>query len=771
LRRVSSALGLLALTVLLVQCKGSFNPTAQTYRCGTLFDCLPGFACEAYPTIDGLNICVASADDSKDATIEDTAFSDATTDEPTDSDVEALLTDGSSVSVSCTSDDDCTSILAACKESVCDAEGTCSASVIAEDGTDCDDDDPCTESDECSVGECVGTPLEVEAVCVDDDPCTINTRCDVDGECAGEPKCTSSLSCVEVICEQGECGTKEEEGFCLIGGQCYKNGEDDPEDPCKRCNPEKDKLAFTVKEDGLACDDGNDCSEFGACIDGVCTDVDHMDDGTFCMSDEEPCRTGECEAGTCTLVAPLEDGFACDDGVLCTNQDQCVNGVCTGEQIFCEQNPELPCILSTCGTEGCEVDVADGFCFCEGMCVEENTLNPSNPCQRCNTDEQTTAWSPVPDGTPCGVGVCSGMCKQGKCNQTMAAQCVADGMCFDVWQKYPKYPCHHCVLSGKGAEWAAVAPGKACEASVPTEGPGYCVSTPKGVPQDCVWSPEVEVPSDGGWMGCSGCAGYEDQSPVHHVQLKPFLMDATEVPAELFIACLNTKNCAYDLLANEDLAAPGSQCSITPVMQGNTPGWKAKAPYLPINCVTRKEAATFCSWQGKALCSEAQWERVAVGGCLDLGFGTGASCTTLPANYTPPVYPWAPPVEWGDAQGPDCASANTQICKSGGPEPVLGEAGSGVKWASAKYYPVYGLAGNVAEWVGDAYHPTYEGAPDDGSFWTAEGQEADKGKGLGVTRGGSYMDTYPATTTTFRGQVVGDKRLPSVGFRCCRNAP
>jgi formylglycine-generating enzyme required for sulfatase activity len=767
LRRAYSVLGLLAIAVLTVQCKGSFNSTAQTYRCVALSDCLPGFMCEAHPTIGDLNICVAGGDDTKDATVEDTAYPDAATGELTDADTEELPLDGSSISKSCTGDDDCTSDLASCMDSVCDVQGICSPPVLAEDGADCDDDDPCTESEECSVGECVGAPLEDGAVCVDGDPCTINTRCNGNGECSGEPKCTSSLSCVEVICEEGECGTTEEEGFCLIGGQCYQNGEDDPVDPCKRCDPVKNKLVFTVKEDGLECDDGNPCSQFGACIDGSCTEVDHVEDGTFCVSDEDPCREGACEAGACTLSIPLEDGLPCDDGELCTNQDQCANGLCTGDQIFCEQNPELPCMLSTCGPNGCEVELADGFCFCGGTCVAHDAPNPSNPCQRCDTDEQTTAWSPVPDGTLCGIGVCAGMCQQGKCNQNMTAQCVAEEECFDVGEAHPKYPCHHCAPSGIGAEWQPIQPGTQCLASIPVVGAGYCVSAPKGSLQDCVLSPEALVKTDGGWMGCAGCAGYEDQLPVHHVQLADFFMDATEVSADVFLACMNTKNCTYDLLKNEEFADPKSQCSLAAVMQGANLGWKVKQPYLPINCVTRKEAAAFCSWQGKALCTEAQWERVAVGGCLDLGFGAGASCTKLPANYTPPVYPWAEAFEWGNAEVPDCLSANTQKCNSEGPKSVLNDAGPSS--ASAKYYPVHGLSGNVAEWVGDSYHPNYEGAPGNGSFWTAEGQDADKGQAVGVTRGGSYMDDYPATTTTFRGQLVSDKRLPTVGFRCCRN--
>jgi len=69
------------------------------------------------------------------------------------------------------------------------------------------------------------------------------------------------------------------------------------------------------------------------------------------------------------------------------------------------------------------------------------------------------------------------------------------------------------------------------------------------------------------------------------------------------------------------------------------------------------------------------------------------------------------------------------------------------------------MSGNVWEWVEDCWHDNYEGAPQDGSAWTA-GQCNRR-----VLRGGSWIDHPRYCRAAFRGGVAPGDRSDSIGFR------
>jgi formylglycine-generating enzyme required for sulfatase activity len=110
---------------------------------------------------------------------------------------------------------------------------------------------------------------------------------------------------------------------------------------------------------------------------------------------------------------------------------------------------------------------------------------------------------------------------------------------------------------------------------------------------------------------------------------------------------------------------------------------------MPVNCVTRDEARSFCEWAGKRLCTEAEWEKAARGGC---GPGEPIECC-VPGRR----FPWGDDLPASDGvDGVDVA------CDADGPNPV----GSSV--ADVSVYGVHDLAGNVSEHTsrtGDYYTP------------------------------------------------------------------
>jgi formylglycine-generating enzyme required for sulfatase activity len=152
--------------------------------------------------------------------------------------------------------------------------------------------------------------------------------------------------------------------------------------------------------------------------------------------------------------------------------------------------------------------------------------------------------------------------------------------------------------------------------------------------------------------------------------------------------------------------------------------------------VTWLEARQFVVWLSKKtgqryrLLSEAEWEYAARGG------------TTTPY--------W-----WGGDIG--SGQANCRECNTGQPQQTS---------PTGSYKPnpfgLYDTAGNIAEWVEDCWNDDYQGAPNDGSAWTA-GQCR-----LRVLRGGGFDSQARYLRTTSRFRYDTNVRFFANGFRVLR---
>jgi len=122
----------------------------------------------------------------------------------------------------------------------------------------------------------------------------------------------------------------------------------------------------------------------------------------------------------------------------------------------------------------------------------------------------------------------------------------------------------------------------------------------------------------------------------------------------------------------------------------------------PLINVTWYDATAYVQWlefqtgHPYRLLSEAEWE-----------YACRAGTTT---RY------W-----WGDEITPEQANYGENIGRT-----------SEVGTYRANPWGLYDMHGNVWEWVADRWHDTYDGAPDDGSAWTAGGRSV-------VQRGGSWQ--------------------------------
>lgn len=180
------------------------------------------------------------------------------------------------VGVVCTAADQCH------LAGICDpTDGTCSNPAAA-DGTSCSDGNACTQSDSCQVGVCTGA-----------DPVT-----------------------------------------CTAQDQCHVAGV---------CDPANGTCSNPAVADGTSCNDGNTCTQLDTCQVGACIGASPV----LCTARDQCHAPGSCDpaSGTCSNPA-VPDGLACNDGNACTQKDTCQSGVCTGA------NPIVCKVIDQCHLVG-----------------------------------------------------------------------------------------------------------------------------------------------------------------------------------------------------------------------------------------------------------------------------------------------------------------------------------------------------------------------------------------------------------------------------------
>jgi V8-like Glu-specific endopeptidase len=89
---------------------------------------------------------------------------------------------------------------------------------------------------------------------------------------------------------------------CSIGGECYLEGDQNPNNDCQACNPDNNTSNWSVKNSG-SCDDGLYCNGADSCDNGECKehDGDPCGSGETCDEQLDSCVEG----GSCSELLEL----------------------------------------------------------------------------------------------------------------------------------------------------------------------------------------------------------------------------------------------------------------------------------------------------------------------------------------------------------------------------------------------------------------------------------------------------------------------------------
>jgi formylglycine-generating enzyme required for sulfatase activity len=332
-------------------------------------------------------------------------------------------------------------------------------------------------------------------------------------------------------------------------------------------------------------------------------------------------------------------------------------------------------------------------------------------------------------GKECGDDGCGGSC----------GKCPGDTICSLGSCCQPQCDGKECGDDGCGGSCGTCAEWEECNEDV-----GTCAAS------------MVEIPPGPFWMGCNKSLDecIDVELPYHEVQLDAYWVDATEVTVSQYGGCVDHGPC----LPPE----PGNGCN-----------WAEEgSSQHPVNCVAWALADNYCSWVGKSLCSEAQWEKAARGGC-EWYEGQGKDC-----QQSSMAYPWGD--VWTGLCDQELAAISPCLC-DGGLCPVATHP-NGVS-----PYGVHDLSGNALEWVDDWYGSDYyctglgaDTSPDSGWaicgdeeswFGWPEAQTNPTGPLGGqerALRGGSVYTGNPIRVA-FRYHKNPGYVFNSTGFRCCRS--
>jgi formylglycine-generating enzyme required for sulfatase activity len=218
-------------------------------------------------------------------------------------------------------------------------------------------------------------------------------------------------------------------------------------------------------------------------------------------------------------------------------------------------------------------------------------------------------------------------------------------------------------------------------------------------------------------MGDHFGEGYSSELPVHNVCISDFELDVHEVTNAEYAECVDEGGCTPPLYTK---SSTRETCYGEPAYDE-----------FPVSWVDWYQATDYCTWAGKRLPTEAEWEYAARGGLAGARYPWGDTIGGWDANYLDSGDPW-----------------DNDTSPEG--------------YYAANGYGLHDMAGNVWEWVNDWYQfDYYTASPPNDPPGPASGTDR-------VMRGGSWNYYTRYLRVASRPYSYPFNQNYNLGFRCAR---
>jgi formylglycine-generating enzyme required for sulfatase activity len=244
----------------------------------------------------------------------------------------------------------------------------------------------------------------------------------------------------------------------------------------------------------------------------------------------------------------------------------------------------------------------------------------------------------------------------------------------------------------------------------------------------------AEIPGGCFDMGDAFSEGEGNELPVHNICISVFEMDVHEVT-----------NAEYGMCVLDGACTPPTGPSSTTRPYGNS-----DYNDFPVIGLAWSQADDYCTWAGKRLPTEAEWEYAARGGLAGKRYPWGDTIDCDDANY-------------GRSTLTGAEIVDDECLDYGGLDNDTHAVGN----YPANGYGLYDMAGNANEWVNDWYDPDYYSvSPTNDPPGPASGTYR-------VHRGGSWMLGRGHLRVASRSLLYLPIPIPGIdfqsgGFRCAR---